>query len=204
VQPWQQRAHLWSAYIELVGGQFGLDGVVAAKGDRFLEQALREVRLDPRSIVQELRRDMDVKEFLQNVLADVNNQSAVFKNSERLIDRTCIFEWVRQNLGDKAQYEVFYDEDRAEEFADLDPKEPTLARHLLPHPSAHTFAKRRRRTLSPRFFNNKTLSRNARAVTPAELTLAPLPCGVLAEPRTSTSHSSLRKCCAISCAGPTC
>ena len=36
VQPWQQRAHLKSAYLVLFGGSMGFEGVLAAQGDRYV------------------------------------------------------------------------------------------------------------------------------------------------------------------------
>lgn len=121
--PWQQRAHLISGYVELIGDQFGLDGVTAAKSDRFLGQVQSEIgRLRAKDVIEELKRDMSPKEWLQTLLADINNQTS---GSERLINRDCIFKWVEANMGGDAAHSVFYDEERAEEFEDLDPKMPT-------------------------------------------------------------------------------
>lgn len=44
VNPENQRAHLWSGYVNLIGNSFGLDGVTAANGDRFLNQCLGVIR----------------------------------------------------------------------------------------------------------------------------------------------------------------
>ena len=55
------------------------------------------------------------------LLADINNQD---RGAERLVDRKCIFEWVSKNMSTEKAHEVFYDEERAEEFADLDPSKP--------------------------------------------------------------------------------
>ena len=44
-QPHQQRAHLMSAYVDLLGEDFGLDGVTAARSDRFLSSARQAVGL---------------------------------------------------------------------------------------------------------------------------------------------------------------
>lgn len=122
VNPWQQRAHLISGYVVLVGDEFGLDGVTAAQSDRFLSQVRGELgRTRAGDVVAELRQDMCAKEWLQTLLADINNQTS---GSERLINRDCIFKWVQENMSEEAAYLVFYDEDRSPEFEDLDPKAP--------------------------------------------------------------------------------
>ena len=141
VSPWQQRAHLFSGYVSIVGEQFGLDGLTAAKGDRFCGQALGEIGrgVQPGALIQALIQGMSVKEWLQTLLADINNQNA---NADRLIDRGAIFAWVQQNLVNGcggagggqtfSPHLVFYDEARAAEFADLDPKAPTQANQYQP------------------------------------------------------------------------
>eukprot|EP00930_Biecheleria_cincta_P045153 TRINITY_DN31127_c0_g1_i1.p1 TRINITY_DN31127_c0_g1~~TRINITY_DN31127_c0_g1_i1.p1 ORF type:complete len:520 (+),score=88.21 TRINITY_DN31127_c0_g1_i1:60-1619(+) len=122
VNPWQQRAHLISGYVALIGDEFGLDGVTAAHSDRFLSQVRGEIgRTRARDVVAELKQDMCAKEWLQTLLADINNQTS---GSERLINRDCIFKWVQENMSEEASYLVFYDEDRSPEFEDLDPKAP--------------------------------------------------------------------------------
>jgi len=44
VQPWQQRAHLKSGYLVMLGRMFGLEGVDAAQGDRFVGEAQKQIR----------------------------------------------------------------------------------------------------------------------------------------------------------------
>merc|ERR1712217_59658 len=76
VQPHQQRVHLFSGYASLIGDGFGLDGVTAARGDRFLGQALQEIgHLDASAIMAQLKSDMSVTDWLQTLLADINNQA---------------------------------------------------------------------------------------------------------------------------------
>jgi hypothetical protein len=122
VQPWQQRAHLTSGYIALIGESFGFDGVAAAKNDRFLPQVQQELgRISVKSLQKALLQDMSPKEWLQTLLSDINNQTA---HSDRLINRNCIFKWVQNNMSQESAHLVFYDEERACEFEDLDPKAP--------------------------------------------------------------------------------
>ena len=153
--------------MSLVAPTFGLDGEVAARADRFLPMALRQVRSKHgcsgtklvSKIVAELTADLDVKEWMQTLLADINNQG---EGAERMIDRSCIFKWADQHLPDTSvadsssssseddsdeadedqnessgkvsleaelpkvgKHDVFYNAARAQEFADLDPKEPS-------------------------------------------------------------------------------
>lgn len=147
VGPERQRAHLWSGYVALIGDQFGLDGIEAAKGDRFLNESLaviRNVHLHgysssisssmlmsnddggslKQSIMDELTQSLCVKEWLSDLIGDINNQSA---NADRMIDRSCIFSWASANtsLNEDLNHRIFFDETRAEEYSDLDPKEPT-------------------------------------------------------------------------------
>lgn len=130
VQPWQQRVHLFSGYVSIIGEAIGFDSVTAAKSDRFLSQANHEIgKLDEAALVKQLRSGMSVKEWLQCLLADINNQAEV---ADRLIDRGCIFKWVRTHMSDAAAYLVFYDEDRSEEFVGQYPKQPSPANQFEP------------------------------------------------------------------------
>lgn len=145
IGPERQRAHLLSAYVSLIGNEFGLDGVETAKGDRFLNEALavvRSVHLHgysssisssmlsngdsslKQSIMDELTSSLCVKEWLTDLIGDINNQSP---NADRVIDRACIFSWATKNtsLDDDLPHRIFYEESRAEEYKDLDPNEPT-------------------------------------------------------------------------------
>jgi hypothetical protein len=130
VNPWQQRAHLISGYVSLIGDKFGFDGVTAANSDRFLEQVKGEIgRVTPQKLMADLRQDMCSKEWLQTLLADINNQTC---GSDRIINRDCIFKWVKDNMSEEAAHLVFYDEDRSAEFEDLDPKAPTKENEFQP------------------------------------------------------------------------
>lgn len=147
VGPERQRAHLWSGYVALIGGAFGLDGLGAARGDRFLDECLNVIRNVhthgysmsisstmtmmssddgplKQSLVDELTSSLCVKEWLSDLIGDINNQSA---NADRTIDRSCIFAWATANtsLDGDLNHRIFYDEARAVEYSDLDPKEPT-------------------------------------------------------------------------------
>lgn len=42
-QPFKQRAHLWSGYLDLLGPQYGVEAALTSRGDRFLQQALAEI-----------------------------------------------------------------------------------------------------------------------------------------------------------------
>merc|ERR1712050_532652 len=130
VQPWQQRVHLFSGYVSLVGEKFGLDSVTTAKSDRFLGQALVEIgTLDVETVLSDLRSSMCVKNWLQLLLADVNNQS---ESADRLLDRSCIFNWVQANMSDEDAHLVFFDSDRAAEFADQEPVCPETVNQFQP------------------------------------------------------------------------
>jgi len=146
IGPERQRAHLLSAYVSLIGNEFGLDGVETAKGDRFLNEALavtRSVHLHgysssisssmlmnnsdsslKQSIMDELTSSLCVKEWLTDLIGDMNNQSP---NADRVIDRACIFSWATKNtsLDDDFPHRIFYDDARIEEYKDLDPCRPT-------------------------------------------------------------------------------
>jgi hypothetical protein len=130
VQPWQQRVHLFSGYVSTMGDSFGLDSVTTANSDRFLAQAKAEIgKVDAVALIRELQSSISVAEWLQCLLADINNQS---EDADRLIDRACIFKWVQANMSHEASYSVFYDEDRSDEFVDQDPKQPTPANKFEP------------------------------------------------------------------------
>mmetsp|Transcript_16736 Transcript_16736/g.35365 ORF Transcript_16736/g.35365 Transcript_16736/m.35365 type:complete len:670 (+) Transcript_16736:209-2218(+) len=138
VDPERQRVHLWSGYLSLIGEAFGLDGVSAAKGDRFLDGCLDVIGSVHRGrggssstasddslkqkLIDELTQNLDVKEWISGLIGDINNQSA---KADRMIDRSCIFSWVAANTDGDFKYRIFYDDTRAEEYSDLDPKEPT-------------------------------------------------------------------------------
>jgi len=74
-------------------------------------------------------RGLSVKEWLQTLLADVNNQAAA---ADRLIDPGCIFKWVSRHLSQEAAHEVFYDEERLAEFEGQDPERPTKENQFQP------------------------------------------------------------------------
>lgn len=129
VQPPQQRVHLFSGYVSLIGERFGLDGVVAARSDRFLDGALREIgHVDVGALISQLKESMSVKDWLQTLLADINNQA---EDADRLVDRACLFEWAHKAMGEDA-HSIFYDPDRADEFAGQVPAEPTEANKFQP------------------------------------------------------------------------
>lgn len=141
VQPWQQRAHLWSAYVSILGDEFGFEGVVAAKSDRFLPMAVKELgkaKKNVKDLILTLQRDMSIKEWLQTLLADINNQAPAV---DRLINRDCIFKWAQQHMSQEEAHLVFYDEERAAEFADHDPKEPTTENRYQPFLSCQVLVK---------------------------------------------------------------
>uniref|UniRef100_A0A7R9ZCR0 Uncharacterized protein n=1 Tax=Pseudictyota dubia TaxID=2749911 RepID=A0A7R9ZCR0_9STRA len=150
VEPQNQRAHLWSGYVALVGDVFGLDGIGAANGDRFLSDCLGVIRnvhsgtigsssatcggslrfsrqksVDDealkRSLMGELTQNISVKEWLSSLIGDINNQST---NADRMIDRSCIFAWASANMGGDFKHRIFHDEARGEEYSDLHPNEP--------------------------------------------------------------------------------
>ena len=179
VSPWQQRAHLFSGYVHLLGANLGMDGVLAAKNDRFAANAIKEaVTVCPWASTREelkeratevLKSKMNVFEWMQALLADINNQKP---HAMRLIDRGCIFKWADQHMPDEEEggeeegegeggeeegegegeagakkrrrtttkHDVFYSEDRADEFADFDVKRPTKDNEYEPFLSPRVLA----------------------------------------------------------------
>jgi len=133
--PGKQRAHLKSAYIDLLGKEFGLEAVEAAKEDRFLAEARRELEtgvwagVGVKVIMKRLKNELSLPIFVSYLLADVNNQS---KNAERLINRDVIFKWVESHMSKDEAHRVFYDEDRAEDYAGQTPDKPLEANKYQP------------------------------------------------------------------------
>merc|ERR1712039_243079 len=84
-------------------------------------------------MIAELQNAMSVKEWLQTLLADINNQTS---SSDRLINRDYIFKWVKENMSEDTAYLVFYDAERAVEFEDQDPKAPQQENQYQPFLSA--------------------------------------------------------------------
>lgn len=127
VKPAQQRAHLKSAYLDMLGDQFGLEAVEAARGDRFLNDVRKELDngvwggVSVSAIFLMLRKQLSIELFIQYILADINNQS---DNADRLLDRDCIFKWVEKNMSTDDAHLVFWDEDRVKEFEGQDPNKP--------------------------------------------------------------------------------
>jgi hypothetical protein len=125
--PGKQRAHLKSAYIDMLGKDFGLEAVEAAKEDRFLNEARHELEtgvwagVGVKVIMKRLKNELSLPIFVGYLLADINNQS---KGAERLINRECIFEWVKKNMSKDEAHRVFYDEDRAADYAGQTPAKP--------------------------------------------------------------------------------
>jgi len=133
--PGKQRAHLKSAYIDLLGREFGLEAVEAAKEDRFLTEARSEIQngvwagVGMPVILLRLKRTMSLPIFVGYLLADINNQS---KTAERLINRDVIFKWAETNMSKQDAHLVFYDEDRAADYEGQTPNKPVEANKYQP------------------------------------------------------------------------
>jgi len=133
--PGKQRAHLKSAYIDMLGRDFGLEAVEAAKEDRFLAEARHELEngvwagVGVKVIMKRLKNELSLPIFVNYLLADVNNQS---KTAERLINRDVIFAWVQKNMSKDEAHRVFYDEDRAADYAGQTPDKPLEANKYQP------------------------------------------------------------------------
>lgn len=133
--PGKQRAHLKSAYIDLLGKEFGLEAVEAAKEDRFLTEARHEIQngvwagVGMPVILLRLKRTLALPMFVGYLLADVNNQS---KTAERLINRDVIFKWAETNMSKTEAHRVFYDEERAGDYEGQTPSKPTEANKYQP------------------------------------------------------------------------
>jgi len=96
-----------------VSGGFGGGGGSGRSGvdDEALKQTL----------LKELTQNLSVQEWLTGLLCDINNQST---NADRTMDRSCVFKWAAANMDGDFKYRIFYDDTRAEEYSDLDPKVP--------------------------------------------------------------------------------
>merc|ERR1712232_272630 len=91
--------------------------------------ALGEIdRVDTASLLTELQSGMSVADWLRTLLADINNQA---ESADRLIDRGCLFKWMHSSMGNDAHL-IFYDPERAAEFAGQVPAEPTEANTFQP------------------------------------------------------------------------
>lgn len=130
VKPSQQRAHLTSAYLDMLGDDFGLEGVEAARGDRFMHETRKELDngvwagTDKKVVLLMLTKQLSVETFVTYLLSDINNQS---DNADRLINRECIFDWVKTHLSADEAHHVFFDEERAKEYEKLDPSRPKVS-----------------------------------------------------------------------------
>mmetsp|Transcript_58419 Transcript_58419/g.136539 ORF Transcript_58419/g.136539 Transcript_58419/m.136539 type:complete len:393 (+) Transcript_58419:79-1257(+) len=130
VKPWQQRAHLTSGYTVIVGDEFGLDGITAAKHDRFLSQVMAEIgRVDKAELVQLLKSSLSIEDWLRTLLADINNQTP---GADRLINQDCIFKWAQEHMSVEAAHAVFFDDARAREFDEQDPNRPSTENAYQP------------------------------------------------------------------------
>merc|ERR1712232_1228180 len=119
----EQRPHVLSGYLCLIGEAFGLDGVEVAALDRYHEEVLALIgHVDLQQLAADLQQQLSVKAWITTLLADINNQSTTF---DRLISRDCIFKWVQENASGEAAHLVFYCEDRAAEFQGQTPPRPT-------------------------------------------------------------------------------
>ena len=84
VKPWQQRVHITSAYVDMFGEMFGLEGIGAARGDRFLGEARKGIRqgtwgdCDDKVVFKMLCNHLSVEAFVLEIIADINNQVAFF------------------------------------------------------------------------------------------------------------------------------
>lgn len=125
--PNKQRAHLYSAYLDLIGLDLGMDGIESAREDRFLGETMNEIRngvwagIGRDQILKMIKNRLSIKHFIICVLSDINNQS---DNADRLIDRNVIFQWVEENMTGMNKMKVFYDEERKEEYENQEPSKP--------------------------------------------------------------------------------
>ncbi|GAB5358502.1 hypothetical protein AAMO2058_000463600 [Amorphochlora amoebiformis] len=122
VKPYQQRPHLRSAYIATFGKKLGLPDITPSKSDRFLHQAVSEMKKKITGDISEMvMGSISSKDFFQNLLGDINNQSL---RADRWIDRNTIFNWAKENMK-KNPHVVFYDQDNKHEYEDQSPSKPT-------------------------------------------------------------------------------
>jgi hypothetical protein len=124
--PSQQRAHLYSAYLDMIGEYMGMDGVEAARDDRFLGETVNEIRkgvwvgVGRETILKAVKNRLSLKQFVQCVLADINCQS---DNADRLIDRDSIFKWAEKNMSLK-KTDIFYNDENEEKYKHQEPQKP--------------------------------------------------------------------------------
>eukprot|EP00913_Durusdinium_trenchii_P011676 g10965.t1 len=109
--------HLFSGYVSQIGDSFGLDGLDAAKSDKFLPRVLEE--LERKKTLKSKRR------FLQALVREMSVTEPHLHKRD-----------LEANLSVEAAHRIFYDEDRAEEFKGQDPEKPEPANQYQPFLSA--------------------------------------------------------------------
>lgn len=125
VEPGQQRAHLYSAYLRMLGNGYGMLGFQAAVADRFIDDAAQELerkRMTPSKVKSILSSELDVGALCQEVLADINNQE---KSAERLIEPKLVWDFAQKNFTVDKALMVAYDEERAADYEGQVPDRPT-------------------------------------------------------------------------------
>lgn len=135
VKPWQQRAHLKSGYIDMLGYQLGFEAVEAAKSDRFLADVHKEILkgvwgdVDKSIIFKMLCKELSVEKLIMGLISDINNQS---EQADRLINRDVIFKWAKDKLTLEEAHKVFWNSDNQAEYNGLNPDRPTEANQFQP------------------------------------------------------------------------
>lgn len=88
--------------------------------------------VNPQAIFLMLKKHLNLPQFIRYLLADINNQVCTqtanvryvsltprqSDNADRLINRDVIFRWVQEHMSGDDAHLVFYDEERASDFAD--------------------------------------------------------------------------------------
>lgn len=126
-KPSEQRVHLYSAYLDIVGEQLGMDGIESARGDRFLGETLNIIRsgiwadVGNDTIYALVKNRLSLRQFIECILSDINCQS---DNADRLINPSVIFKWVTDNMTTENARKIFYNEENIDEYKYQEPNIP--------------------------------------------------------------------------------
>ena len=136
-----QAPHVLSAYLREVGRELGLRGVAASATDPNATMAV-----DKPAVLRAFRERFSVDEVAAALVADVNQQSP---DAERVIDRDALAKWAAATAeattgqqgggggggGGAAVFDahsIYYDDERAGDFANLTVSKPNEANEFQP------------------------------------------------------------------------
>ncbi len=106
VGPEHQRAHLFSGYVTLIGDEYGLDGVTAANGDRFLDGCLGVIRNAYNLSNNKVGRNSGTDRFRFGKFGrggsgkSIDDQKLKDSLMAELTGNLCVKEWLSGLIGD--------------------------------------------------------------------------------------------------------